>query len=130
MEEKALTIAHSAFRSHCLEGRFGILVGVIVEMPSTLVAPSENAVVWPALVPFVEAAGCNMVSGYVRMLEFTQKLTREGSRTYEDDVLLSLPGHSLGNEINTREMRVIDRQAVVVLDPDPGALPVGRNPAG
>lgn len=62
IEKKALTISHPAFRCHCCEGRLGILVRVVVEMPSTPGAPSENAVIWPALIPLVEAAGCDMVA--------------------------------------------------------------------
>ena len=65
MEKKALTISHPAFRCHCCEGRLGILVRVVVEMPSTLGAPSENAVVWSALVTLIETARCDVVSGYV-----------------------------------------------------------------
>ena len=65
MEEQALTISHPTFRGHSLEGRFGILVRVVVEMPSTLGAPSENAVVWSALVTLIETARCDVVSGYV-----------------------------------------------------------------
>jgi hypothetical protein len=39
-------------------------------------------------------------------------------------------GHILRHEIYAGEMRVIDRQAVVTLDLDPGVLPVGWNPVG
>jgi hypothetical protein len=77
MEEKALAVSHPAFSGHSLEGRFGILVRVVVEMPSTLGAPSENAVVWSAFVTLMEAAGCDMVASYVRMLELIQELTGE-----------------------------------------------------
>jgi len=65
MEEKALAVSHPAFSGHSLEGRFGILVRVVVEMPSTLGAPRENAVVWPALVTLMKASGSDMVSGNV-----------------------------------------------------------------
>ena len=71
-----------------------------------------------------------MIPGDIRMLELVQQLSGERSRTYEDHILLSLLGHFLGHEIDTGEMRVIDRQTVMALNLDPGALPVGWNPVG
>ena len=66
--------------------------------------------------------------GNIRMLELVQQLTSERSRTNEDHFLLTLQGHLFRHEIDSGEMREIDRQTVVALDLNPINLPVGGNP--
>ena len=77
MEEETLAKSHSAFTGDLSQWRFGVLVGVIEEMPSALGAPGEDTVVWTALVTLVEIARGNMVAGNVRMLELIQPFSRE-----------------------------------------------------
>ena len=116
MEQEALAEPHSAFQGNGFQGRFGVLVGVVVEMPAALCAPGENAVVRATLIALIKRSRRNMVPRNVRMPELIQQLPREGCRAYEDDILLALPGHLPGHEINPREMGIINRQAVMILD--------------
>lgn len=62
------------------------------------------------------------------MLELIQKLTREGCCAHENDILLTFLRHLSRDEVNLREMRIIDRQAVVILDSDTLVLSSGWKP--
>ena len=118
VEEHALAESHPSFLGDSPERRFGVLVGVVVEMPSALDAPGEDSIVRTAFVTLLEIPRRDVVSGYVRMLELIQPLSRKGCGTYEDDVILAFQGHLFRDEIDSLEMGIIDGQAVVVLDRD------------
>lgn len=118
MEEHALAESHPSFLGDSPERRFGVLVGVVVEMPSALDAPGKDSVVRTAFVTLLEIPRRDVVSGYVRMLELVQPLPSKGCGTYEDHVILAFERHLFRNEIDSLEMGIIDSQAVVILDRD------------
>ena len=127
MEQHALAVSHSAFIRHLLERGFGVLVRIVVEMPSAFPAPGEDSVIGAAFVSLMEFPGRNVMARYVGMLEFVQELSGERGRADEDDVRFTFFGHLFRHKVNPRELRIINRKAVMVFHPDtrilPGSLP-------
>ena len=50
------------------------------------------------------------------MLETVQQFTGEGSGTDEDDILFTLAWHPFRDKVDSGEMGIINRQAVVAFD--------------
>ena len=90
MEQHILAESHSSLLGGGSEGRLGVLVGIIVEVPSTFGTPSEHAIVKRTLVTGIKGPGRDVMAGYIGMLELFQQLTRERGGADENDLFLAL----------------------------------------